>query len=86
MGQQESPVAHMVCLPASTHLASQVLADPSSFCSVQPIAGQAVGQVSPGSQVSPASTALFPQLALQSLSLVALQAAGQQPSPPTHSA
>jgi hypothetical protein len=43
-----------------------------------------VGQDAAGSQVSPGSTTLLPQLALQSLSLTALQPEGQQPSPLRH--
>ena len=45
---------------------------------------QLTGQLPGGSQVSPGSTTLLPQLELQSLSLLALQPEGQQPSPPTH--
>src|SRR5262249_2407676 len=44
------------------------------------------GQLDAGSQVSPASTTPLPHFAAQSLSLLALQAAGQQPSPGTHAA
>jgi hypothetical protein len=45
---------------------------------------QLVGQVSAGSQVSPASTTPSPQLAEQSESSAAVHPTGQQPSPPTH--
>jgi hypothetical protein len=85
MGQQESPLTQASCLPASTHFELQVREDPSSFCRVQPICGHMVGQLSAGSQVSPASTSMLPQVVRQSLSLLASQALGQQPSPFTHS-
>jgi hypothetical protein len=39
-----------------------------------------VAQVLAGSQVSPGSTAMLPQLAGQSLSVLLVQPAGQQPS------
>jgi len=81
-GQQLSPEAQVICLPASTHLAVQVSGAPSSFCRVQPMAGHLVGQLEGGSQVSPVSMAPFPHEAWQSLSLAALQPGGQQPSPP----
>jgi hypothetical protein len=42
---------------------------------------QVAGQLELGSQASPASTAEFPQRGAQSLSLLALQVGGQQPSP-----
>jgi hypothetical protein len=45
---------------------------------------QAAGQVVAGSQVSPASTTPLPQLAEQSVSAVASQPTGQQPSPEAH--
>jgi hypothetical protein len=83
-GQQPSPEAHAVCMPSSTQRAVQVAAVPVSFCFVHPIGGQLVGQLLGGSQVSPASVAPLPQAGLQSLSFVALQPEGQQPSPPTH--
>ena len=44
---------------------------------------QVVGQVDPGSQVSPGSTTPLPQLGEQSESVFALHPAGQQPSPAT---
>ena len=52
----------------------------SSVVQGSPSSGQVVGQVVLGSQVSPAPTWLSPHVAAQSLSLVALQPAGQQPS------
>jgi hypothetical protein len=42
---------------------------------------QLAGHEAGGSQVSPLSTTLLPQLAEQSMSVVKLQPAGQQPSP-----
>jgi hypothetical protein len=44
---------------------------------------QLVGHESDGSQVSLPSTTPLPQLAEQSVSFVASQPVGQQPSPPT---
>jgi hypothetical protein len=44
---------------------------------------QLVGHESGGSQVSLPSTTSLPQLAEQSVSFVASQPVGQQPSPPT---
>jgi hypothetical protein len=46
---------------------------------------QPVGQDEDGSQVSPTSTTLFPQLGEQSPSLLALHPGAQQPSPELHS-
>lgn len=46
-----------------------------------PSSGQVVGQVLGGSQVSPASTFLSPQVAWQSVSVAGVQPEGQQPSP-----
>src|SRR5438128_196368 len=83
-GQQPSPAAHAVCVPSSTQRAVQEAAEPASFCLVQPSAGQLVGHELGGSQTSPVSTTPLPQAGWQSLSLVALQLGGQQPSPPTH--
>ena len=45
---------------------------------------QEVGQDDAGSQVSPGSTTPLPQLGEQSVSVLALHPAGQQPSPDTH--
>jgi hypothetical protein len=83
-GQQLSPDAQVVCMPSSTQAAVHAAAEPISFRRVQPMGGQAVGQLEGGSQVSPVSTVPLPHIVLQSLSLAALQAAGQQPSPFTH--
>jgi hypothetical protein len=83
-GQQPSPDAQVVCMPLSVQRAVHEAAAPSSLRSVQPMGGQLVGQEPTGSQLSPLSTTLFPHVALQSLSLAALHAAGQQPSAFTH--
>jgi hypothetical protein len=80
-GQQPSPWAQAVWVPSAVQAAVQVAAAPVSLRRAQPIQGQVAGQLEGGSQVSPASVAPFPHLATQSLSLVALQPAGQQPSP-----
>ena len=82
-GQQPSPEAQVVMavwLQATLQLAllpvmrSMVQALPSS---------QEVGQEDFGSQVSPFSTTPLPQVGEQSESLLAVQPAGQQPSPET---
>ena len=83
-GQQPSPLAQAVCMPSSTQRAVQLSALPSSLRRPQPFQGQLRGHIDGGSQVSPASMAPLPQRAVQSLSLVALQPPGQQPSPLTH--
>jgi hypothetical protein len=83
-GQQPSPRAHMLWVPSSTQRALQVAAIPSSLRRPQPIQGQVAGQLDGGSQVSPVSTTPFPQRGMQSLSLPALHADGQQPSPFMH--
>ena len=49
------------------------------------LSSQSAGQLSRGSQVSPDSTAPLPHTAQQSLSLLALQAKGQQSSSLTQS-
>jgi hypothetical protein len=51
---------------------------------MQPTGGHACGQDASGSQSSPFSTTPFPHDGAQSLSLVALQLAGQHPSPLMH--
>jgi hypothetical protein len=79
-GQQPSPEAQVVCAPSSTQRAVHAAAVPVSFCRVQPTAGQLAGHVPGGSQASPASITPLPHAALQSLSLLALQPGGQQPS------
>ena len=65
--------------------ASQVLGLPTSWSRVHgsPSLGQMVGQLSAGSQVSPAPRRLSPQIGAQSASVAAEQPAGQQPSPVT---
>jgi hypothetical protein len=82
VGQQPSPEAQAVWAPSSTQCAVQSAAVPASFRLVHPMGGQVVGQVPGGSQLSAASSTPLPQAATQSLSLPALQAGGQQPSPP----
>src|SRR5690349_3731618 len=83
-GQQPSSLLHWVTcwrrqaavqLAALPVIESMVQALPSSHV---------VGHEPGGSQVSPASTTWFPQLVEQSLSRLALQPAGQQPSPSLH--
>src|SRR5262249_26610759 len=84
-GQQLSAASmHIVCVPASSQCASQVIAEPTRRRSVHPICGQPVGQLP--SQVSPAaiSTTPLPHTAGQALSLLLLQPLGQQPSPLAH--
>jgi hypothetical protein len=73
VGQQPSPPVHIV-IGVFEHI--RVQAVPRSVSTVQLIPSlQDVGQFP--SQVSPASTTLFPQTALQLLSLLALQPVGQ---------
>ena len=76
--QQPSPPAHAVITVSFTHVAVQAAAVPCSLRVWQPMGGQADGQLP--SQVSPASMTPLPQRGAQSLSLVALQPVGQQPS------
>ena len=65
-----------------THSAEQAAALPCSARSWQPTAGQLVGQLAP-SHFSPHAISVMPlpHWQLQSLSLVVLQAGGQQSSP-----
>lgn len=66
-------------MAAWLHAALQLAAEPVMVSAVHALpSSQDSGQWP--SQVSGASTVWLPQLALQSLSVVALQAAGQQPS------
>ena len=66
----------------TTHSAVHWLAEPLSVTRLQAGAAlQLCGQLLGGSHFSPGSTTLFPHCALQSLSLVASQPLGQQPSP-----
>jgi len=64
------------------HAELQVTGLPTSCSKVQgsPSSGQVVGQVAGGSQVSPAPMWPSPQVGSQSLSVAAVQPAGQQPS------
>jgi hypothetical protein len=80
-GQQPSPWAQVLWTPSSTQTAVQAAAAPCRRFFMQPFQGQVAGQLEVGSHVSPVSTTEFPQRAMQSLSLLALHAAGQQPSP-----
>ncbi len=83
-GQQPSPLAQveMVC---RAHATLQLRALPVIMSIVHEFPSlHVVGQVLCGSHVSPGSSAPLPQLAEQSLSLLALQPGGQQPSPRRH--
>jgi len=86
-GQHPSPPAQAV-MGSWTHASVQVEALPVEWSAVQASvsaheSGHAPGWPGPMplSQVSPDSTAPLPHEALQSVSVFALQAAGQQPSP-----
>jgi hypothetical protein len=84
--QQPSPLTHWV-MDWWPQVAVQFMALPTKVSMVQAVPSLhavGVGQDAAGSQVSPGSTTLLPQLALQSLSLTALQPEGQQPSPLRH--
>jgi hypothetical protein len=78
-GQQPSPARHSVCRRSLTHWAEQV-PGLTSLRSWQPCAGQAVGQLASGSQVSLTSLVPLSQTARQSRSWLAVQPGGQQPS------
>jgi hypothetical protein len=78
-GQHPSFDKHAVCWRSLTHAAVQV-PPLTSFRSWQPIAGQAVGQLERGSQVSMPSFAPLSHLMPQSRSFVALHPVGQHPS------
>jgi hypothetical protein len=83
-GQQPSPSAHPE-MGAELQAALQLAALPVNVSRVQSLlSSQSVGQEAGGSQVSPGSTMLFPQLAEQSSSTPASQPTGQQPSPLLH--
>ncbi len=73
----------MVCIPALVQVAPQV-PPPESVRSWQPTCGHDAGHEVSGSQVSPLSTAPLPHAGVQSVSLLALQPLGQQPSPFWH--
>jgi hypothetical protein len=83
VGQHPSPFTHIV-IGGWVHCRLHMAAEPVRTSAVQaiPSSGQVVGQFP--SQVSPGSTTLLPQVAVQLLSLLALQPMGQQPSPPVH--
>jgi hypothetical protein len=78
-GQQPSLDMHTLCCLSLTHSAVQV-PPLTSLRSWHPTAGQVVGQLDSGSQVSTPSLTPLSHLTLQSLSFVALHAEGQQPS------
>jgi hypothetical protein len=84
LGQQESGVwLHRVMVLPAVQRAVHIAAEPIRSKSWQPLAGQAVGHDVTGSQVSPASTTLLPQVAEQSTSRFAaevLHSGGQHPS------
>ena len=77
-GQQPSAAAHSV-ICWWLHATLQFSLEPVMVSMVQAVPSLQPSAQSP-SQVSPVSTAPLPQLAEQSLSVLALQAAGQQPS------
>jgi len=77
-GQHESFGVQAVVTAAFTQRASHVAALPCSVRCWQPRAGHVAGQLP--SHISPGSTTPFPQRAGQSVSLMALQPVGQQPS------
>jgi len=80
-GQQPSPLTQVV-MAACAHTAEQLDAAPVNVSAVQALPSlQSAGQLP--SQTSPGSTWPLPHDAEQSLSLLWLQPAGQQPSPPT---
>jgi hypothetical protein len=83
-GQQPSPWAQAVWVPSSVQRAVQAAALPVRSFLMHPVHGQVAGQLETGSHDSPVSIAPFPQRGVQSLSLLALQTGGQQPSPFTH--
>jgi hypothetical protein len=83
LGQHESFGVQAVVVAPFTQRASQVAALPCSVRCWQPTAGHDVGQLLP-SHISPGSTTPFPQRGEQSVSLMALQPVGQQPSPFMH--
>ena len=80
-GQQPSPLAQAVCMPSSTQRAVHGGGSSLELASPAALPGAGGRAARGGSQVLAASTAPLPQRALQSLSLVALQPEGQQPSP-----
>jgi hypothetical protein len=80
--QQPSPFAQVVITTSFTHSALHWAAVPCRRRVWQPIAGQLVGQLP--SHFSPVSTTPLPQRGAQSLSLLALQPVGQQPSAKAH--
>ncbi len=82
-GQHPSPSSHTE-MGAELQATLQLVALPVSVSRVQALlSSQVVGQEAGGSQVSPGSTTLFPQVAEQSSSTLASQPTGQQPSPLT---
>ena len=82
-GQHPSPSLHVV-ISTKEHDAVHDDASPLNTSVVQLFpSSHDVGHEDGGSQVSPASWILLPQVGEQSLSLLALQPAGQQPSPST---
>src|SRR5262249_31343952 len=86
-GQQPSLVKLQRVIALCAHWAVQVCALPTRRSVVHALPSlhcARVGHDDGGSQVSPASTTPFPQRGWQSLSLFALQLAGQQLSPPVH--
>lgn len=82
--QQPSPSVHWV-MPWNEHAALQLAAEPTSVSIVHATLSLHVVGHDPPSQVSPGSTMSLPQLGEQSLSLIALHPAAQQPSLLWHS-
>lgn len=84
VGQQRSRVRpEQLVIGRWRQAALQVAGSPTRISVVQgsPSSGQVVGQVLGGSQVSPVSIFLSPQVAWQSLSVAGVHPEGQQPSP-----
>ena len=84
-GQQPSLKAAQVVIPVWLQATLQLALLPVILSMVHVLASsQEVGQDDAGSQVSPGSTTPLPQVGEQSVSVLALHPAGQQPSPDTH--
>jgi hypothetical protein len=80
-GQQPSPGTQDT-MSLNSHRALQLAALPVRVSTVhRSLSSQLLGQVEVGSQVSLASMVPLPQVVEQSMSRVASQPAGQQPSP-----
>jgi len=83
-GQQPSPLSQLT-IAACVQARLQFAALPVAVSRVHALPSlHDAGQVPGGSQVSPGSITLLPQVAEQSASLFTLQPAGQHASPPAH--